>query len=321
MQIAPHSPPTQAHVALESTVIAHGLPYPQNRELARTMEEIVRERGATPRTVGIVNGQPMAGLEDEQIEMFARSAQQAESTEEDGTNNGEKNGETVHKISQRNLAIAVARGWHGATTVATTMWIAHRAGIPVFATGGIGGVHRPDGTGRQFDVSADLVELARTPVIVVCAGAKAILDLPATLEYLETHGVTVVGMGTEEFPAFYSRSSGLAVDVCCHSAREVADIWQTKQRLNLPGGLLVTVPVPAEEEIPAAEIEPVIERALDEANARGLRSAAVTPFLLARIAELTGDRSLRANVALLHNNARVASDIAVALTESPTQLA
>lgn len=308
MQVNPQ-PQTIPQVALESTVIAHGLPYPQNRELAFTMEEIVHDHGATPRTIGIVSGQPLAGLNNEQIELFARSA------------GGEKSGGTieVHKISQRNLAIAVARDWHGATTVATTMWIAHRAGIPVFATGGIGGVHRPDSSGRQFDVSADLVELAQRPVIVVCAGAKAILDLPATLEYLETHGVTVVGMGTDEFPAFYSRHSGLSVDVCCHSAEEVAQIWRAKQKLNLPGGLLVTVPVPVEDEIPAADIAPLIEQAVAEADANGLRSAAVTPFLLARIAELTGERSLRTNIALLKNNARVAAQISVALVQHATQ--
>jgi len=193
------------------------------------------------------------------------------------------------------------------------MWIAHRAGIEVFATGGIGGVHRGPQGALSSDVSADLQELAQTPLIVVCAGAKAILDLPATLEYLETHGVTVVGMGTNEFPAFYSRSSGLPVDVRCDSAAEVADIWRAKRALGLPGGLLVTVPIPAEDEIPAQEIEPAIAQAVAEAEQRGLRSAEVTPFLLSRIAELTGERSLRANIALLKNNARAAAQIAVAL--------
>jgi pseudouridine-5'-phosphate glycosidase len=193
------------------------------------------------------------------------------------------------------------------------MWVAHRAGIEVFATGGIGGIHRQAGAGVSSDVSADLQELAQTPVIVVCAGAKAILDLPATLEYLETHGVTVVGYGTDDFPAFYSRSSGLPVDVRCDSPAEVAAIWRAKRGLGLPGGLLVTVPVPAAEEIPAAEIEPAILQAVDEAASRGLRSAEVTPFLLSRIAELTGERSLRANLALLKNNARVAAEIALAL--------
>lgn len=291
-----------AQVALESTVIAHGLPYPQNAELARTLEQIVRAQGATPRTVGIVHGELVAGLSADQIELFAAAAQ-----------GNVPSGAQVHKISRRNLAVAVARRWHGATTVATTMWIAHRFGIPVFATGGIGGVHRPDATGRQFDISADLPELAQTPVIVICAGAKAILDLPATLEYLETSGVTVIGMGTDEFPAFYSRNSDLAVDVRCDTPQEVAHIWRAKQQLGLPGGLLVTVPIPPAAEIPAREIAPLIERALAEADERGLRSAAVTPFLLARVAELSGERSLRANIALLQNNARVAAQIAVAL--------
>ena len=189
------------------------------------------------------------------------------------------------------------------------MWVAHRFGIEVFATGGIGGVHRGDGR----DISADLQELAETPVVVVCAGAKAILDLPATLEYLETHGATVVGWQTDDFPAFYSRSSGLAVDVRCDSAEEVAALWRAKRALGLPGGLLVAVPIPAADEIPAAEIEPTILQAVAEVAARGLRSAEVTPFLLTRLAELTGERSLRANLALLENNARIATQIAVAL--------
>jgi pseudouridine-5'-phosphate glycosidase len=281
-----------AQVALESTVISHGLPYPQNVALAREMEEIVRAHGAEARTVGVIAGELLAGLNDEQLERLATS-------------------QNVRKVSRRDLPIVVARKLDGGTTVTTTMWIAHRFGIQVFATGGIGGVHRGDGT----DVSADLQELARTPVIVVCAGAKAILDLPATLEYLETFGVTVVGYGTDDFPAFYSRSSGLPVDVRCDTAAEVAAIWRAKQDLGLAGGLLVTVPVPAEDEIPAEEIEPVIEQAVAEANERGLRSAQVTPFLLARIAELSGERSLQANLALLKNNARVAAEIAVALAE------
>jgi pseudouridine-5'-phosphate glycosidase len=223
----------------------------------------------------------------------------------------------VRKVSRRDVPIVVARKQDGATTVAATMWIAHRFGIQVFATGGIGGVHR----GAGNDISADLQELAQTPVIVVCAGAKAILDLPATLEYLETHGVTVVGFGTDEFPAFYSRSSGLPVDVRCDTAREVVAIWHARQSLGLPGGLLVTTPVPVEEEIPAAEIEPAILQALAEAAQRGLRSAEVTPFLLSRIAEITRERSLRTNLALLKNNARLAAQIAMALRhDDPEEL-
>lgn len=285
-----------AFVALESTVISHGLPYPQNLELAHEMEQLVTAHHAEPRTVGIVDGELIAGLSGEQLERFAKE-------------------KDIHKISRRDLPIAVARGWHGATTVATTMWIAQRFGIEVFATGGIGGVHRGGGLLGEgsFDVSADLQELAQTPVIVVCAGAKAILDLPATLEYLETAGVPIIGMGTQEFPSFYSRSSGLNVDVRCDSAQEVADIWRAKKSLGLAGGMLVSVPIPEADEIPASEIEPAIQQALGEATERGLRSAEVTPFLLTRIAELTGKRSLTANLALLKNNAKVAAEIAVAL--------
>lgn len=287
-----HLPP----VALESTVISHGLPYPHNLALAQEMEEIVRSGGAEPRTVAILRGELVAGLSHAQLQHLATA-------------------EGVRKVSRRDLPIVVARRQDGATTVATTMWVAHRFGIQVFATGGIGGVHRGAGGLPSSDISADLQELAQTPVIVVCAGAKAILDLPGTLEYLETHGVTVVGYKTDEFPAFYSRSSGLPVDARCDSAQEVVAIWHARQKLGLPGGLLVTVPVPVEEEIPAAEIEPVILQAVAEAEQKGLRSAEVTPFLLTRIAELSGERSLRSNLALLKNNARVAAEIAVALRQ------
>ena len=285
-------------VALESTVISHGLPYPENLELAQAMEAIVREHGAEPCTVAILGGELLAGLTYAQLHHLATAS-------------------NVRKVSRRDSPIVVGRHEDGATTVATTMWIAHRFGIQVFATGGIGGVHRGDGT----DVSADLAELAQTPVIVVCAGAKAILDLPATLEYLETHGVTVVGYETDEFPAFYSRGSGLPVDVRCDTPGEVVAIWHAKQKLGLAGGLLVTVPVPAAAEIPAAEVEPAILQAVAEAAARGLRSAEVTPFLLPRIAQLTGERSLRANLALLKNNARVAAEIAVALRHAELEAA
>lgn len=282
--------PSPALVALESTVIAHGLPYPHNLVLAQAMEQIIREQGAEPRTIAILDGELTAGLTPAQLEYLATAT-------------------NVRKVSRRDLPIVVARRQTGATTVATTMWIAARHGIEVFATGGIGGVHRGDGT----DISADLEELAQTGVIVVCAGAKAILNLPATLEYLETRGVTVVGYGTDEFPAFYSRTSGLPVDIRCDTPAEVAELWLTKQQLGLPGGLLVTVPVPAEDEIPAAEIEPHIAQAIAEAEARSLRSAEVTPFLLSRLSELTGERSLQTNLALLKNNARVAAGIALAL--------
>ena len=295
-------------VALESTVISHGLPYPDNLELALELERIIRARGAVPATVGVIGGELIAGLSPRQIERLATAAE----TE-------------VRKVSRRDLPIVVARKLDGATTVAATMWIAHRAGIELFATGGIGGVHRAARRGKrgerdesrphfsQFDVSADLQELARTPVIVVCAGAKAVLDLPATLEYLETHGVPVIGYGTEEFPAFYSRGSGLPVDLCCNTPQEVAEIWRAKRSLGLAGGLLVAAPAPEEDEIPAVQIEPLIEQALADGEAAGLRSAEVTPYLLRRIAELTGARSLRANLALLRNNAGVAAAIAAAL--------
>lgn len=281
-------------VALESTVISHGLPYPDNLKLAREMEEIIRRQGAEPATVGVIGGELIAGLSEEQIERLATAG-------------------GVRKVSRRDLPIVAARKLDGATTVAATIWIAHRAGIELFATGGIGGVHRSTAPGMSADVSADLQELAQTPVIVVCAGAKALLDLPATLEYLETHGVTIIGYGSEAFPAFYSRDSGLPVDLRCDSPEEVAEIWRAKRTLELAGGLLVAVPVPEEDEIPLAAIEPLIERALADSEAAGLRSGEVTPYLLRRIADLTGDRSLRANLALLRNNARVAAAIAAAL--------
>jgi pseudouridine-5'-phosphate glycosidase len=284
-------------VALESTVISHGLPYPHNLALAQEMEAIVRTGGAEPRTIAILGGELYAGLSYAQLHHLATA-------------------QDVRKVSRRDLPVVAARQQDGATTVATTMWVAHRFGIQVFATGGIGGVHRGAGGHSSSDISADLQELAQTPVIVVCAGAKAILDLPGTLEYLETFGVTVVGYGTDEFPAFYSRSSGLPVDVRCDDPAHVVAIWRAKQKLGLPGGLLVTVPVPAADEIPAAEIEPTILQAVAEAEAQGLRSAEVTPFLLTRIAELSGERSLRTNLALLKNNARVAAAIAVALRQS-----
>ncbi len=282
-------------VALESTVITHGLPYPHNLALAKEVEQIVRAHGAEARTVGIITGELIAGLSEAQMTHLAQSKH-------------------VRKVSRRDLPIVVARKEDGSTTVATTMWIAWRAGIQVFATGGIGGVHR----GNLFDVSADLQELAQTPVIVVCAGAKAILDLPATLEYLETFGVTVVGWQSDEFPAFYSRSSGLPVDVRCDNAAEIVAIWQAKQRLGLPGGLLVTVPVPAQDEIPAAAIEPLIAQAVAEAEQQRLRSAQVTPYLLSRLVELSGERSLHTNLALLKQNAQIAAQIAVALQPTVT---
>ncbi|MCL4858479.1 MAG: pseudouridine-5'-phosphate glycosidase [Caldilineaceae bacterium] len=277
-------------VALESTVIAHGLPYPHNLALAQEMERIISAEGAEPRTIGVIAGELVAGLNADQLRHMATAT-------------------GIRKVSRRDLPLVVAHKLDGATTVATTMWIAQRVGIEVFATGGIGGVHRGDGA----DISADLQELAQTPVIVVCAGAKAILNLPATLEYLETYGVTVVGYGVDEFPAFYSRTSGLPVDVRCDTPEEVATIWRAKRALGLPGGLLLAVPVPAGDEIPARVIEPLIAQAVAEAEARRIRSAEVTPFLLTRLSELSGEQSLRVNLALLKNNASVAAKIAVAL--------
>ncbi len=305
-------------LALESTVISHGLPYPQNIAAARRFEQIAREHGAEPRTVAVIGGELRAGLSDDELELLARS-------------------HDVRKLSRRDLPIAVAQGWHGATTVATTMWIAARHGIRVFATGGIGGVHRtgrmkdegsmmnPDSGLRDlsfilhpspFDISADLPELAQTPVAVVCAGAKAILDLPATLEWLETWGVPVVGYGVDEFPAFYSRSSGLPVDVRVDTPQEAAAIVEAKRKLGLPGGVLICAPVPEEFELPAAEANAAIEQALAEADAQGVHGKAITPFLLARIVELTGERSLRANLALLENNVRIGAQIAKVLASS-----
>lgn len=277
-------------VALESTLISHGLAYPTNLEIARELEDIVRREGGAPATVAILDGRPLVGLEDADLERLAR-----------GTN--------VCKVSRRDIAVAVALRLDGATTVAATMYLAHRAGIQVFATGGIGGVHR----GHPFDVSADLVELAQTPVIVVCAGAKSILDLALTLEWLETRGVPVLGYTTAEFPAFYSRASGLPVDARVDAPPDVARVWSAKQELGLAGGLLVAVPVPVDVELVASEAESAIEKALAAAQARGITGKAVTPFVLAEVARQTGGRSVQANLALLRNNARVATRIAVSL--------
>jgi pseudouridine-5'-phosphate glycosidase len=277
-------------VALESTVIAHGLPYPQNVETALRLEGIVRAEGAVAATIGVIGGQIIVGLSQAQIERLATAG-------------------GVRKVSRRDLPIVVAEKLDGATTVAATAWAAHRAGIKVFATGGIGGVHR----GQPFDVSADLPELAGTPVLVVCAGAKAILDLPLTLEWLETHGVPVIGYKTHNFPAFYNRDSGLPLDQMADSPEQVAGLYHAQRALGLPGGMLVTVPVPAEAELPRPQMEGAISRALEEAQAQGIKGHALTPFLLARISDLTGAASLRANLALLEQNARVAAQIAVAL--------
>jgi pseudouridine-5'-phosphate glycosidase len=274
-------------VALESTVIAHGLPHPQNLETALRLEQIVREGGATPATIAVLNGKLHVGLDSQQLEYLATSRD-------------------IKKLSTRDLAVAVAHEWDGATTVASTMWIAQRAGIRVFATGGIGGVHR----GSLPDVSADLPELMRTPMIVVCSGAKIVLDLPATREWLETWGVTVVGYGCDEMPAFYSRQSGLPVDVRCDSPKQVIRLFKTQRELGVAGALLVTVPVPAADEIPADELRRILDQSLLDAEESHIAGRDLTPFLLARMAELSEGTTLRANIALLENNARVAAQIA-----------
>ena len=274
-------------VALESTVIAHGLPWPANLELARRLEAVVREEGAVPATVAVLSGRMRVGLDDGDLEHLARSPD-------------------VRKLTRRDIPVAMAQGADGATTVSATMFIAHAAGICVFATGGIGGVHRGDHT----DVSADLPELARTPMVVVCAGAKAILDLPATLEWLETHGVIVAGWGANEFPAFFTRSSGLPLETRVDDASEVAAIAKAAWCNGITSAVLVTVPAPAGVAMPADRMEAAIAEALQRAEREGIRGKATTPFLLRQVAELTGGESVAANLALLEQNARVATRIA-----------
>lgn len=281
----------RAVVALESTVIAHGLPRPLNLETARRLEQTVRERGAVPATVAVLGGVLRVGLEEAQLERLAY-------------------GEGVRKVSRRDLSVVVAERLDGATTVAGTLWVASRAGLKVFATGGIGGVHR----GPLPDVSADLPELARTPMTVVCSGAKSVLDLPATREWLETHGVCLVGYGCDEMPAFYTRRSGLGVDARADSSSEVAALARARDALGLEAAVVVCVPVPAESEADARLLEESLSEALSEAERGGVRGRELTPFLLAHMARRSGGATLRANVALLEENARIAADIAVALT-------
>ncbi|MDX6444863.1 MAG: pseudouridylate synthase [Blastocatellia bacterium] len=278
-------------VALESTVIAHGLPRPLNLETAQRLEQIILEGGATPATIAVLNSKLCIGLNAQQLDRLASSKE-------------------VRKLSTRDLAVAVASEWDGATTVASTMWIAHRARIRVFATGGIGGVHR----GPLPDISADLPELARTPMIVVCSGAKIVLDLPATREWLETNAVTVVGYGCDELPAFYSRHSGLPVDVRCDSPEAVVRLFNTQRELDVDGALLVTVPVPEAAEIPAAALKTILDQSLLDAERAQVSGRDLTPFLLARMAQLSEGSTLRANIALLENNARVAASIACELS-------
>ncbi len=280
----------KAIVALESTVIAHGLPYPTNLETAQQMQEIVRQHGAIPATIAVLEGKLRVGVTQSDLEHLATA-------------------KGIRKVSRRDLPISVAHGEDGATTVAATATIAAWAGIEVFATGGIGGVHRDP----PYDISNDLPTLASVPVAVVCAGAKAILDLRATLEWLETAGVPVVGYGTDEFPAFYSRRTGLPVDVRVDTPQEAATIFRAGREMGLPSGMLIAVPVPADDELPAENMEAAISSALAEARARGIERSASTPFLLRWVARQTGGASLKANVALLKNNAAVAAQIAVAL--------
>ncbi len=277
-------------VALESTVIAHGLPYPRNLETAYKLERIIRDKGVVPATIAVFDGEITVGLNDEQLEVLATAPD-------------------IRKISIRDLPIALAKKLNCATTVATTSFIAHAAGIKVFATGGIGGVHR----GNDGDVSADLPELARTPIVVVCSGAKIVLDLPATREWLETHGVTVLGWKCDEMPAFYSTSSGLPVDEKVESVSEAAKIIKSRDDLGLKNSILVTVPLPEEFAIDTSELEDILLDAFDLATKTNIRGKDITPFLLSQMSDKSDGKTLAANIALLENNAKIAAEIALAL--------
>ncbi len=283
----------RAVVALESTIVAHGMPYPQNLETARAVEGLIREQGAVPATIAVMDGAIRVGLSDAELEWLARQGIQA------------------LKLSRRDIAYAISQQRLGATTVAATMLCAHWAGIRVFVTGGIGGVHR--GAQQSMDISADLLELARTPVAVVCAGAKSILDLPLTLEVLETNGVPVLAVGQDGFPAFYSRQSGLKADFRLDAPADIAAFLRTHWQLGLASGVVVANPVPPEHEIPAAEVEQWIAQALQEAAAQGVAGKASTPFMLKRIAELSSGRSLATNIALVKHNAVLGAKLALSL--------
>ena len=276
-------------VALESTILSHGMPYPQNVEFAHKVEEIVRAEGAIPATTAIIGGKLKVGLNDEELLTMCKA-------------------ENVGKVSRRDVAVYLATGMTGATTVATTMIIASMAGIRFFATGGIGGVHR--GAEKTMDISADLEELGNTPVMVVCAGAKSILDLGLTLEYLETKGVPVIGYGTDELPAFYTRHSGFGVDYRADSPEELAAMFKAQRDLGLKGGMLVTNPIPEEYSMDKAVIDAAIDQAIKEASEKGIKGKETTPFLLAKVVELTGGDSLDSNIALVLNNARLAAKTA-----------
>ena len=289
--IADHKPV----VALESTIISHGMPYPQNVETALAVEQIIRDNGAVPATIAIIGGRLKAGLTPEEIEYFG------------------KKGPEIAKASRRDLPVLVARGQDGACTVTTTMMIAHMAGIGVFATGGIGGVHR--GAETTMDISADLEELGQTPVMVICAGAKSILDLGLTLEYLETKGVPVIGYGTDELPAFYTRTSGFGVDYRLDTPAELAAAFHAQRAMGLKGGMLVTNPIPEEYSMDPAVINKAIDQAIAECQAQGVHGKATTPFLLARVKDLTGGDSLDSNIQLVFNNARLAARTAAELVK------
>mgnify|MGYP002859055001 CR=1 FL=1 len=280
-------------VALESTIISHGMPYPQNVETALRVEQTIRENGAVPATIAIIGGRLKAGLTAEEIEYLG------------------KKGRSVAKASRRDLPILVSKKQDGATTVTTTMIIASMAGIRVFATGGIGGVHR--GAQTTMDISADLEELAKTPVMVICAGAKSILDLGLTLEYLETKGVPVIGYGTDELPAFYTRHSGFKIDYRIDTPQELASAFRTKMEMNLKGGMLVTNPIPEEYSMDPQRINAAIDQAIAECNAKGIKGKDTTPFLLERIKDITGGDSLESNIQLLLNNATLAAKTAALL--------
>lgn len=276
-------------VALESTIISHGMPYPQNVETAYRVEEMVRAHGAIPATIGIINGTPIVGMSKEEIEEFGKT-------------------KGILKASRRDLPVIIAKKLWGATTVATTMIFAHMAGIKVFVTGGVGGVHR--GGEVSMDISADLQELANTPVTVVCAGIKAILDLPRTLEYLETMGVTVIGYKSEHLADFYTPDSGLNLDYRLDTAKEIADCIHVKEKYNLKGGLLVSNPIPADKAIDKAKVDAAIEKALSDMEKAGVHGKDSTPFLLKRVVELTDGKSLESNIELILNNAKLGAEIA-----------
>lgn len=281
-------------VALESTIISHGMPYPQNVQTAREVEAIIREHGAVPATIAILNGDIKVGLSDDELEMLGSS-------------------KDVLKVSIRDLPFVTAMKRNGATTVASTMRIAHQAGISVFVTGGLGGVHR--GAETTFDISADLTEFTLSNVAVISAGVKSILDIGLTLEKLETLGVPVIGYGTEDFPAFYSRVSGFKVPMTLSDPQDIAQVMKDKWTLQLTGGLSIANPIPVEDEIPASLIDPHIHQALQEADEKGIRGKDVTPFLLAKISEITAGQSLKSNIALVKNNARLGAQIAVAYSK------